>query len=129
KKILTGLFSAYQLEIDRGFTLFGPHRDDLLLKLDNQPAKSYASHGESWSIALALKLSLFKDIQKIGSKPILILDDVFAELDEDRRAHLLNVIAEVEQTFITCAVAGDLPKKLEGNKYFVRSGFVSNYEA
>lgn len=129
KKILTGLISAYQLEIDRGFTLFGPHRDDLLLKIDNQPAKTYASHGESWSIALALKLSLFKDIQKIGSKPILILDDVFAELDEDRRAHLLNVIAEVEQTFITCAVAGDLPKKLEGNKYFVRSGFVSNYEA
>ena len=129
EKIQKGLTAAYQLEIERGFTLIGPHRDDLILKLDNQPVKTYASHGESWSIALALKLSIFKDIQKLGTKPILILDDVFAELDEERRSHLLNVIDEVEQTLITCAVVSDLPTQIQGEKYFVRSGFVSNYEA
>ena len=108
--------------------MFGPHRDDLLLKLEDQPVKTYASHGESWSIALALKLSLFQNIKKSGASPILILDDVFAELDDERRDHLLKIMEDVEQTLITCAVENDIPKSISGKKYYVRTGFVSSYE-
>jgi len=115
-------------EFEIGFTLFGPHRDDLLLKLEDQPVKTYASHGESWSIALALKLSLFQNIKKSGASPILILDDVFAELDDERRDHLLKIMEDVEQTLITCAVENDIPKSISGKKYYVRTGFVSSYE-
>ncbi len=128
EQLLTALSNSYQQEIERGFTLFGPHRDDLLLKLEDQPVKTYASHGESWSIALALKLSLFQNIKKSGASPILILDDVFAELDDERRDHLLKIMEDVEQTLITCAVENDIPKSISGKKYYVRTGFVSSYE-
>ncbi len=99
-------------EIDRGATLVGPHRDDLQLMLGDQPAKGYASHGETWSYALALHLAEYQ-LLKEGSDPVLILDDVFAELDAKRRQRLVHVAEEAEQVIITAAVGDDLPGNLE----------------
>jgi DNA replication and repair protein RecF len=99
-------------EIDRGATLVGPHRDDVNIQLSNLPAKGYASHGQSWSIAIALRLAAFKTLREHDDDPILILDDVFAELDEKRRNRLISIIADVEQTLITAAVVEDIPKGL-----------------
>ena len=99
-------------EIDRGATLVGPHRDDVNIQLSNLPAKGYASHGQSWSIAIALRLAAFKTLREHDDDPILILDDVFAELDEKRRNRLISIIADVEQTLITAAVIEDIPKGL-----------------
>lgn len=99
-------------EIDRGATLVGPHRDDLNIQLSNMPAKGYASHGQSWSIAIALRLAAFKTLREHDDDPILILDDVFAELDEKRRSRLISIISDVEQTLITAAVIEDIPKGL-----------------
>jgi DNA replication and repair protein RecF len=99
-------------EIDRGTTLVGPHRDDVNIQLSNLPAKGYASHGQSWSIAIALRLAAFKTLREHDDDPILILDDVFAELDEKRRTRLISIIADVEQTLITAAVIEDIPKGL-----------------
>ena len=112
-------------EIERGLTLTGPHRDDLILNLGDHLVKGYASHGESWSIALSLKLATYQLLVKDGLKPILILDDVFSELDEERRVHLIKLAKTAEQTFITVAVENDLPTELTGNKYLVKSGQVS----
>lgn len=103
-------------EIDRGATLVGPHRDDLNIQLSNLPAKGYASHGQSWSIAIALRLAAFKTLREHDDDPILILDDVFAELDEKRRNRLISIIADVEQTLITAAVIEDIPKGLPSNQ-------------
>jgi DNA replication and repair protein RecF len=103
-------------EIDRGVTLVGPHRDDLNLQLSDLPAKGYASHGQSWSIAIALRLAAFKTLREHDDDPILILDDVFAELDERRRSRLIAIIADVEQTLITAAVLEDIPKGLPSNQ-------------
>jgi DNA replication and repair protein RecF len=103
-------------EIDRGVTLVGPHRDDLNLQLSDLPAKGYASHGQSWSIAIALRLAAFKTLREHDDDPILILDDVFAELDESRRSRLIAIIADVEQTLITAAVLEDIPKGLPSNQ-------------
>ena len=111
-------------EIDRGLTLVGPHRDDLALHLGDQPVKGYASHGESWSIALSLKLAAYKSLILEGAKPILILDDVFSELDEERRTHLITLAHSAEQTLITVAVEADLPKNLLGTTYYVKNGSV-----
>jgi DNA replication and repair protein RecF len=111
-------------ERDRGVSLVGPHRDDLLLNLGNQPVKGYASHGESWSIALALRLASYELLREGGSQPILILDDVFSELDEARRHQLSQVIETAEQTFITVAVENDLPEGIKGTKFLVSSGTV-----
>jgi len=111
-------------EIDRGLTLVGPHRDDLLLMLGDHFVKGYASHGESWSIALSLKLASYQLLQDDGLKPILILDDVFSELDEERRHRLISLANSAEQTFITVAVQSDLPPELTGTFYTVKSGSV-----
>jgi DNA replication and repair protein RecF len=111
-------------EIDRGLTLAGPHRDDLLLMLGDHFVKGYASHGESWSIALSLKLASYQLLQDDGLKPILILDDVFSELDEERRHRLISLANSAEQTFITVAVQSDLPPELTGTFYTVKSGSV-----
>lgn len=111
-------------EIDRGVTLLGPQRDDLTLLLGDGPAKGYASHGESWSFALALRLASYRLLQAEGDEPVLILDDVFAELDESRRAHLATVVAHAEQVLITAAVAADLPATMRGEQIVVESGRV-----
>jgi DNA replication and repair protein RecF len=111
-------------EIDRGLTLVGPHRDDLLLMLGDHFVKGYASHGESWSIALSLKLASYQLLQNDGLKPILILDDVFSELDEERRHRLIALANSAEQTFITVAVQSDLPPELSGKFFTVKSGSV-----
>jgi DNA replication and repair protein RecF len=111
-------------EIERGISLVGPHRDDLLLNLGDHPVKGYASHGESWSIALALRLASYQLFINEGAKPILILDDVFSELDEGRREKLLEVAESAEQTFITVAVENDLPKAIQGAKFKVELGKV-----
>lgn len=103
-------------EVDRGVTLVGPHRDDLDLQLSGLPAKGYASHGQSWSIAIALRLAAFKLLREHDDDPILILDDVFAELDERRRTRLISIITDVEQTLITAAVLEDIPKGLPSSQ-------------
>ena len=115
-----------QDELDRGLTLVGPHRDDLEIMIGELPAKGYASHGESWSVALALRLASF-DLLKATSPagdPVLILDDVFAELDVTRRNQLILRVKNVEQVLITAAVAEDVPKELVGNKLYVNNGKV-----
>ncbi|HJD77416.1 MAG TPA: DNA replication/repair protein RecF [Corynebacterium pollutisoli] len=96
-------------EIERGMSLVGPHRDDLLLNLGQAPAKGFASHGETWSYAIALRLAEFTLLRRDGTDPVLILDDVFAELDAKRREKLVTLAADAEQVLITAAVDGDLP--------------------
>ena len=110
-------------ELDRGMTLVGPHRDDLVLHLGPAPAKGFASHGESWSLALALKLATFALLRAEGEDPILILDDVFATLDAERRAALAAVARSAEQTLITAAVLDDVPAELRGVRVEVGDGY------
>ena len=112
-------------EIDRGVSLIGPHRDDLHLQLGDFPAKGYASHGESWSMAISLRIGSFNLLKSEGAEPILILDDIFAELDTARRAQLTSVTKMAEQTFITAAVESDLPAELLSEKFYVTPGVVS----
>jgi DNA replication and repair protein RecF len=115
-------------ELERGITLVGPHRDDLVLMLGTLPAKGYASHGESWSYALALRLAsiaLLRAETRSGD-PILILDDVFAELDAGRRERLAAMVANNEQVLITAAVAEDVPQQLIATVFRVASGQVTN---
>ncbi|MGY2080739.1 DNA replication/repair protein RecF [Modestobacter sp. SYSU DS0657] len=111
-----------QEEVDRGVTLVGPHRDDLVLHLGPAPAKGYASHGESWSFALAVKLACFALLRDDGDDPVLVLDDVFAELDTDRRSALAEVAVTAEQTLITAAVAEDVPAALRGTRVEIADG-------
>ncbi len=121
-------------EIDRGVSLVGPHRDELLLTLGHGPGgdagsgrlpvKGYASHGESWSFALALRLASYDLLRADGDDPILILDDVFAELDTERRAQLADLVAGAEQVLVTAAVAADVPPALAGVRYLVGNGEV-----
>ena len=101
-----------------------PHRDDLHLQIGDFPAKGYASHGESWSMALSLKLGAFSLLREEGSEPILILDDVFAELDATRRTHLMNATQVAEQTIITAAVEEDLPEGLPTDRRYIEPGKV-----
>jgi DNA replication and repair protein RecF len=104
-------------ELDRGLSLVGPHRDELVLKLGPLPARGYASHGESWSFALALRLAsydLLRAESDAGGEPVLVLDDVFAELDDHRRARLAGMVAGAEQVLVTAAVPGDVPEGLAG---------------
>jgi DNA replication and repair protein RecF len=113
-------------ELERGITLVGPHRDDLVLLLSNLPAKGYASHGESWSYALALRLAsiqLLKAETRSGD-PILILDDVFAELDAGRRSRLAELVSDNEQVLITAAVAEDVPIELKAKVFQVKAGVI-----
>jgi DNA replication and repair protein RecF len=112
-------------EVDRGVSLVGPHRDDLVLTLGELPAKGYASHGEAWSFALALKLASYDLLRAEGDDPILILDDVFAELDRDRRDRLAGLVADAEQVLVTAAVAEDVPESLDGARYDVMEGKVT----
>lgn len=117
-----------QNELDRGITMVGPHRDDLVLMLSDLPAKGYASHGESWSFALALRLasiSLLRAETRSGD-PILILDDVFAELDAGRRSRLAELVANNEQVIITAAVGEDVPAELKARVFKVAAGEVSD---
>jgi len=113
-------------ELDRGITLVGPHRDDLVLTLGDLPAKGYASHGESWSVALALRLAAYDLLRADGGEPVLILDDVFAELDDTRREQLADLVAPAEQVLITAAVAGDVPVALSGARFDVAGGAVTH---
>lgn len=106
-------------ELERAVSLVGPHRDELELRLGDGPAKGYASHGESWSFALALRLAGFELLRADGIDPVLILDDVFAELDVARRDRLAGLIADAEQVLITAAVAGDVPTVLGGRQIAV----------
>ncbi|MEI5673394.1 MULTISPECIES: DNA replication/repair protein RecF [unclassified Nocardioides] len=118
-------------ELDRGISLVGPHRDDLLLTIGHGPGegalpvKGYASHGESWSFALALRLASYDLLRADGDDPILILDDVFAELDTERRAQLAELVAGAEQVLVTAAVADDVPPALAGARFLVKGGEVT----
>lgn len=111
-------------ELERGITLVGPHRDELVLKLGELPARGYASHGESWSLALAMRLGSYDLLCADGGEPVLILDDVFAELDADRRDRLAEFVAPGEQVLITAAVAADVPGILAGGRVDVMNGEV-----
>ena len=124
-KIMERLITNRGAELERGLTLVGPHRDDLTLMLGDHLVKGYASQGESWSIALSLKLATYNLLKSEGLSPILILDDVFAELDEERREKLASITQSAEQTLITVAVENDLPKSITGVKYLVKSGMVN----
>lgn len=117
-------------ELDRGVTLAGPHRDDLVLELNALPARGYASHGESWSFALSLKLASAEVLRREASTgdPVLILDDVFAELDESRRGRLAAAVGDFEQVLITAAVFGDVPEELASNIVRIRAGAVVDDE-
>ncbi|MCH8614078.1 DNA replication/repair protein RecF [Arsenicicoccus dermatophilus] len=121
------LLRVREQEIERGVTLVGPHRDDLLLQLGELPAKGYASHGESWSFALGLRLASFQLLRHdLGDDPVLVLDDVFAELDAGRRSRLAGMIADCEQVLITAAVGDDVPPELvEGARFHVKRGEVT----
>ncbi len=126
---ISGEFGATLLrverdELQRGVTLVGPHRDDLVLRLGEHPAKGYASHGESWSMVLALRLASFALLRMDGDDPVLILDDVFAELDSTRRERLAHMVVDAEQVLVTAAVADDIPSTLSGDRFTVEAGQV-----
>jgi DNA replication and repair protein RecF len=118
------LAASRDRELDRGVTLVGPHRDDLALSLGELPAKGYASHGESWSFALALRLAAYDLLCSDGGEPVLILDDVFAELDDNRRESLAELVAPAEQVLVTAAVADDVPAQLSGARWDIAEGEV-----
>ncbi|MDE0546290.1 DNA replication/repair protein RecF [Microbacterium sp. C7(2022)] len=120
------LAARQSAELDRGITLVGPHRDDLVLRVRGLPVKGYASHGESWSVALSLRLAsaqLLRAESRLGD-PVLILDDVFAELDSDRRTRLAHVAADYEQVIVTAAVEEDVPSELRARVVRVAHGTI-----
>jgi DNA replication and repair protein RecF len=114
--LLEGLAARRDAELDRGVCLVGPHRDELELILGDQPAKGYASHGESWSMALSLRLAAYELLRSEGTDPVLLLDDVFAELDTARRRALATVAGSAEQVLITAAVDDDIPDGLDARR-------------
>ena len=122
--LLSELARLRPQEVERGVTLVGPHRDDLVLALGGRPARGYASHGESWSYALALRLASYELLAADGAEPVLVLDDVFAELDTARRGRLAAVAGKAEQVLVTAAVAADVPDELQGARYDVADGLV-----
>ncbi|MEU5106664.1 MULTISPECIES: DNA replication/repair protein RecF [unclassified Streptomyces] len=144
EQLSAALAAARKQEIERGVTLVGPHRDDLILRLGELPAKGYASHGESWSYALALRLASYDLLRadvtwgaggisaegggagagRRAGEPVLVLDDVFAELDERRRERLAELVAPGEQVLVTAAVEDDVPGVLAGARYAVSEGEV-----
>ena len=123
--LLTAMTERRPDEIQRGVSLVGPHRDDIALALGVLPAKGYASHGESWSFALALKLGSFHLLRADGIEPVLVLDDVFAELDVIRRERLANGVSAAEQVLVTAAVGADVPALLQGRRFRVHAGEVT----
>lgn len=120
--LLEALAGVRRQEVERGVCLVGPHRDDLELQLGDGPAKGYASHGECWALALALRLASYRLLCADGVEPVLILDDVFAELDDRRRRALAAVAARAEQVLVTAAVADDVPAVLAGVRFAVNGG-------
>ncbi|MEV0427728.1 DNA replication/repair protein RecF [Micromonospora sp. NPDC050495] len=122
--LASALAEQRSAEIERGTTLVGPHRDDLALTLGPLPAKGYASHGESWSYALALRLAGYDLLRADGIEPVLVLDDVFAELDAGRRERLAELVGGASQLLVTCAVDDDVPTALRGARYAVGEGTV-----
>jgi DNA replication and repair protein RecF len=122
--LLDGIERRRRDELDRGISLVGPHRDEAILEIGDLPAKGYASHGESWSLALALRLASFALLRDEGDDPVLILDDVFAELDQGRREQLAALVGDAEQVLVTAAVADDVPKSLLGRRFRVEGGRV-----
>ncbi len=114
--LLDGLARRRDAELERGVCLVGPHRDDLELRLGDQPAKGFASHGESWSMALSLRLAAYELLRAEGSEPVLMLDDVFAELDTARRRALAGVAAAAEQVLVTAAVGEDIPEDWDARR-------------
>jgi DNA replication and repair protein RecF len=125
-EILATLEQVRATEVERGISLVGPHRDDVVLTLGELPAKGYASHGESWSFALGLRLAAYQLLRHdLGDDPVLILDDVFAELDSGRRERLAALIGDCEQVLITAAVPQDVPESLTGTTFRVTLGSVS----
>ncbi|OXM71065.1 DNA replication/repair protein RecF [Amycolatopsis vastitatis] len=123
--LLKALGEVRKAELERGISLVGPHRDELELILGEAPAKGYASHGESWSFALALRLGSYELLRAEAGEPVLLLDDVFAELDRKRRARLAEVAASAEQVLVTAAVDEDVPSELAGRRFVVADGEIS----
>ncbi|MCW2713917.1 MAG: replication and repair protein recF [Frankiales bacterium] len=123
--LLSELARLRPQEVERGVSLVGPHRDDLVLGLSGLPVKGYASHGESWSFALALRLASYELLRADGGEPVLVLDDVFAELDVGRRDRLAELVGGAEQVLVTAAVAADVPEALAGSRYDVHEGQVT----
>jgi DNA replication and repair protein RecF len=127
ERLVAAMAENRKAELERGISLVGPHRDDLLLTLGGLPARGYASHGESWSFALALRLASYDLLSSDGAvdaEPVLILDDVFAELDTSRRDRLAELVAPAEQVLVTAAVGADVPPELSGARYDVGEGTV-----
>ncbi|WP_437583549.1 DNA replication/repair protein RecF [Paramicrobacterium sp. CJ85] len=124
ERFMEALESKRKQELERGLTLVGPHRDDVLFMLNDLPVKGYASHGESWSFALALKLASAQLLRRdsYSGDPVLILDDVFAELDRGRRARLAEAVQDFEQVLITAAVFEDIPEELTAHTVTIRAG-------
>lgn len=122
--LLDALGRVRRQEVERGVCLVGPHRDDLELSLGAGPAKGYASHGESWALALALRLASYRLLLDDDVEPVLVLDDVFAELDTRRRRALAAVATQAEQVIVTAAVADDVPDELAGARFTVGRGSV-----
>ncbi len=124
--------AARRKELERGISLVGPHRDELELVLGSAPAKGYASHGETWSMCLSLRLAsyyvMLDDARTGGSPPILILDDVFAELDVQRRRKLAAIVSGAEQVLVTAAVEDDIPAELTGRRVKVIPGGIDEQE-
>jgi DNA replication and repair protein RecF len=123
--LLAALARLRRQEVERGVCLVGPHRDDLELRLGPGPAKGYASHGESWALALALRLASYRLLCADDVEPVLVLDDVFAELDDRRRRALAGVAARAEQVLVTAAVAEDVPAGLDGARFAVSGGRIA----
>lgn len=121
QRVLDALARVREREVERGVNLVGAHRDELVLDLGGMPVKGYASHGESWSVALSLRLGAFAVLEEDGEEPILILDDVFAELDAQRRAGLAEMVSGADQVLVTAAVADDVPSSLQGHRLEVRA--------
>jgi DNA replication and repair protein RecF len=124
--LLDALARVRRQEVERGVCLVGPHRDDLDLSLGVGPAKGYASHGESWALALALRLASYRMLCADDVEPVLILDDVFAELDARRRRALADVARRAEQVLVTAAVDEDVPEGLDGTRLAVSGGRISS---
>jgi DNA replication and repair protein RecF len=126
ERFTAALARVRRREIERGLTLIGPHRDDVLLTVNGLPARGYASHGESWSLALSLRLGAIELLRHSlpTGDPIVILDDVFAELDERRRIRLADRVARYEQVIVTAAVEADIPPALAGRVTRIRAGRV-----
>lgn len=122
--LVAAMTARHEEEVRRGVSLVGPHRDDVVLGLGDLPAKGYASHGESWSFALALRLGSFQLLRADGIEPVLVLDDVFAELDTTRRDRLARAVAEADQVLVTAAVSADVPEPLQGRRFTVAAGEV-----